>query len=261
MPQTIAYRTTSEEGEYEASTDTEVSALVEAYEAASAVLAAFDAANPAPEYVYRARVSAEEYAAYEARLEALQAERRPLELATAAARRALSESRNLPIGTVVSFRSSEGWGGSTTDEGVITKVTPTSYVVDKIGYLGSSGTARLNREHAHTYRSSYSNSLGGRSMAVVRTPGQQQAYVQQQAAARREEATKRALQQAQWDAERAVQDARLAQQGILREAEAKALRLLIQRHAEEYASMVTTALDLLALDAPGREATVLPETT
>lgn len=261
MPQTIAYKTSAEEGTYEAATDAEVAVLVQAVEAAADALEAQKIAlGPEPEYTspYRRGEQVEvDNSAHDAYKEAL----RPFEVAVQQAYKALSESRNLPVGTVVRFSTSEGWYDSTTDEGTIAKVTPTSYVIDKDSGYGSSGTARISREHGHLYRSNYSASNGGRSLHVVRTLSQQRAYQARQAQARAAQRAETEARQERYRAEEALRQARGQQQALLSDAHSRAFQVLMARHRAEYDGLVRDALDLLALDAPGRQETApLPET-
>jgi hypothetical protein len=250
VPQTVIYSTKSEEGTYEAATDAEVADLMATFVAATDALDEATAFADA-EYGEHPQYNSDEYKARNAGLA-------PFSQALATAGRALAASRNLPVGTYVRFASREGWYGSTTDYGMITKVTSTSYTVVKEASYGESKTARISRQHGHEFLSSYSGSNGGRSLSVVRTPAQQAVWIVEEGQRReqqeRQNAERRAYNHAVYAADRAKGE----QHALLHAARQRALETLIKRHQVEFDGMLGLALDLLASEAPGREETTPP---
>lgn len=248
MPQTIVSTTS----EYDVATDAEVAVLIEEFEAAKA---AYDTAQAEAVAAYgeHPKFQSEDY------LAKAEAMREP-QARLSAANKALSASGNLPVGTAVSFVTSAGWGDNEHDSGVITQVTTTSYVVRK-DLTG--GTARLPREEAHEWKTSYGGGKG-RSLGVVRTPRQQAAYATQQAEQRRLDALAREAKTARWEAESNLREALGKQAALGQIAKRRALDIILRRHAEEFAILEKDALDILVLDSevPGREETapLAPET-
>lgn len=238
MPLTVVSKT----AEYDAASPDEVAALVAEFEAATAAHEQAKADNPAPQGAYRyddpVKVAHQEALA-------------PTAERLRSANAALAACRSLPLGTAVRFSTTAGWSGTDYDEGVITGVTSASYVVSKTG--GS--TARLDRENAHEYQSSYSGTKGARSLSIVRTPAQQRDHQARTAAKAAQAAAERDAYRAQVRAVEAQQQALRAQHAVLHEARSKALALLLAKHGAEYDALVVSALDLLALDAPGRTET------
>lgn len=246
MPQTI--RNTDGSVEFEAATDAEVADLIAEFEAAKVARdEAYALADEA--YGEHPRYGSDEYTAKQEVVG-------PHEVALAAANRALSASRNLPVGTEVRFSTSAGWSGDDSDSGVIEKVTESSYVVRKDG--SGNGTARLNRETAHEWKSSYGRSGGGRSLSVVRTPAQHRAHVVEQAERNRVHAAQNAERRAYNDAVYAAQRAQGEQAVVLYEARRRALDLLVRKHQAEFDALLSVTLDVLAVDAPGRDESTLP---
>lgn len=248
MPQTV--RNTDGSVEFDAATDAEVADLIATFEAATT---AYDAAKADADALYGehpAYVSPE----YTAKTEVLA----PFDQAVRQANTALSASRNLPVGTVVRFQSSAGWSGTDTDHGTITKVTEASYVIAKDDAYGSAKTARLDREKAHGWHSSYGGSRGNRSLSVVHTPAQAVVAKAEQAERNARQAAQNAERRAYNEAVYAAEQAQSAQARVLSEAQVRATKILREKHAVEYAALVSVALDVLAQDAPGREASSLP---
>jgi hypothetical protein len=245
----------------------EVERLVQAFEAATDALNVFLADHPKPvrqDFRHPTEPGKIDVDAFTAAHDAHNVLAQPFESALQAANKALSACQNLHVGTVIRFWSSDGWNGSTSDFGVITKVTPTSYIVRKVDDSGrfSRGTARLDRANAHKYRSWQRND-GERSMHVVRTVAQDRAFRAAREAQEQVVRDQRNAERALRDAQEARKQALAAQQGILESARRSAVQALIAAHQAEFDLALRVALTLLAAEAPGRDETApveVPET-